>query len=712
MQTENKELFLSSFFLSLYIFLISPLTIVIENYSEFSFGFIEIFTSALPFFFVAFLLLMAIAFLVGRNARRVYLFLIVIVLTLSVINSQILFGNYGAFDGRGLDISIYSVVSFLQIILAIVVIIGVIFQKIREGFIFLSTALLTINFILSITSFSFGGEPYFKEPSEPSKDFVNLSRDKVNYLYIILDEVYGGSAKRIFHDNNDLGKKFTGFTNFTNVGGVFPSTIMAIPAILTGQVYQEGMDIDVFDNKSFKLSPLLKSLETNGIDSKFHTVSKYCHYLPDENCSPIRSMVGRKINVLNEYIQLLDLSLFKSVPEVLKNQVYRDGSWLVREINIGSKTGKAELYIKEFDYIVKNLKASNNLSTFRLFHTVLTHSPIKYNKHCELLKKKLKDNFENYLQQDTCGFIQISRIIDKLKELSVYDNTYIIISSDHGRPQIPAEIAKQFSLSDAGVSSTEYGYSHAMLMVKPPNAKGKLKSSHLPMSLMDIGSLVVNSIAGDSDKFNLLHERKYYHYNWSNNWRDKILPPFDSVYFIGDDITIPSNWALDVKYMKDHLEKRPFSILKCEEKVLFSKRKKNRDGSQGKKNIYYSRGLSKVEMWGRWSNKKGVSVFFKPEDKECGFEKLSMTIRGFIRQQHPSQHSEVILNETKIGDIVIKLGEQNPRDFTFDIPSKLLKPGEINVLEFHIENPVSPKSLGVSDGIRLLGLGFYSMVFQ
>ena len=44
--------------------------------------------------------------------------------------------------------------------------------------------------------------------------------------------------------------------------------------------------------------------------------------------------------------------------------------------------------------------------------------------------------------------------------------------------------------------------------------------------------------------------------------------------------------------------------------------------------------------------------------------------------------------------------------------TQYLKLGDVNILEFHIKSPVSPKSIGVGNDTRLLGLGFQTIMFH
>jgi hypothetical protein len=70
------------------------------------------------------------------------------------------------------------------------------------------------------------------------------------------------------------------------------------------------------------------------------------------------------------------------------------------------------------------------------------------------------------------------------------------------------------------------------------------------------------------------------------------------------------------------------------------------------------------------------------------------------------------LNEVKISKATIKDEGKNPRDFVFGIPPDLFKAVVVNILEFNIKNPVSPKSVRVGNDKKSLGFRFHSISFN
>ena len=405
----------------------------------------------------------------------------------------------------------------------------------------------------------------------------------------------------------------------------------------------------------------------------------------------------------SEYLRTLNFSLFKAVPDMLKKIVYDEGDWLI------DGGGTADGEIGEFDYFVDHMNTQGGRATFRFFHTVLTHAPVKYDEFCNRLNEKLS-TYQDYLRQDTCGFVQVSRILERLKVLGIYDNSYIVISSDHGRNVMLESMKTKFSSSGI-VSTRAYGYSHVMLMIKPLGSIGEFKQSAKSISLMHVSPLIISSINNTPPEF--ASERKYFYYNWSaeyHDWSKKTLPPFEGVYVIGASISEPSDWVADDKYISPLLADRLDRILGCGEKLSFGIEEST--SLTGRPASYISTGLSYAESWGgRWSDSASVSLYFKLDKTFCTANKLVVKARGLVSPKHRVQRSRVTLNGEEVGYIVITLGDTNPKDYLFNIPVGLLKEDQVNILHFTFENLVSPKSLGINNDQRFLAMGIYSLSF-
>ena len=97
---------------------------------------------------------------------------------------------------------------------------------------------------------------------------------------------------------------------------------------------------------------------------------------------------------------------------------------------------------------------------------------------------------------------------DQLKEAGIYDNTRIILVSDHGEsdsPMVQRAYNDGKEYPDGTVFQTATyapGRPHALLMVKEPHQRGELRISDAFMSSADVPTLALQGV-GTSDEFEM-----------------------------------------------------------------------------------------------------------------------------------------------------------------------------------------------------------------
>ena len=85
----------------------------------------------------------------------------------------------------------------------------------------------------------------------------------------------------------------------------------------------------------------------------------------------------------------------------------------------------------------------------------------------------------SYLEQSTCAVAVVTRLLDRLRVLGVYDDSVIVISSDHGVRLTPEEFVYDEPLPFGDLPAVA-GNSRALLAVKTANADGPLRISYAP----------------------------------------------------------------------------------------------------------------------------------------------------------------------------------------------------------------------------------------
>ncbi|AIY44138.1 Permease of the drug/metabolite transporter [Collimonas arenae] len=125
-------------------------------------------------------------------------------------------------------------------------------------------------------------------------------------------------------------------------------------------------------------------------------------------------------------------------------------------------------------------------------------------------------------------------------------------------------------------------------------------------------------------------------------------------------------------------------------------------------------GWSPAEDWGRWTGARTASLIMRVAAAEGSAIDLEFNSRAFLVPTHQTLNVLVFVNDQKLGTFKY----QYPLDAadsvrTVKIPGDLVaKSKGLLKIEFEMENPVSPASLGLSADSRNLGLGLTGLALR
>ena len=146
--------------------------------------------------------------------------------------------------------------------------------------------------------------------------------------------------------------------------------------------------------------------------------------------------------------QLADLALFRHSPHVLKPWIYNDQSWRlqnsVRPVGRHDAAGAtAGQWRRRFWRTTRRrMRVAHDDPTYKYLHVGIPHWPVSVNADCEYIGARSLRR-PNYTDQARCGIRRVGALLDKLRELGLYDSSLIVISSDHGVALPPAGIYRR-----------------------------------------------------------------------------------------------------------------------------------------------------------------------------------------------------------------------------------------------------------------------------
>jgi YidC/Oxa1 family membrane protein insertase len=408
-----------------------------------------------------------------------------------------------------------------------------------------------------------------------------LSKTGQNVLVIMLDRGISGFVPYIFAEKPELMPSFSGFIYYPNTISFGGHTLMGAPGLFGGYEYapleiQKNDTMPLAEKYDEAMMVLPKLFSENGFQA---TVSNQ----PLMNPGLYDSEQGIvKKNITGQYTDYylarhpdLDLkyfspvletsfirfSFFKLAPLIIRNFVYDNGDYLLPDpvhlITTTTMNNYAALDVLPEITAV----AADNQNRFIILNNELTHDaafleapsyePVtvvtnKGSGPCAMV--------ESY-HANMAAFLLLGKWFDFLKENGVYDNTRIIIVSDHG-----FDVATRLK-DDVKLPNREMlEIYQAMLLVKDFNAQttaqipDELPSDHSFMTNADVPVLVTKELIPDpvnpytgkeirSEKENgvtittshLWQARKQLKYTYN-------IKPNEWLY-VHDDIFKPENWS-------------------------------------------------------------------------------------------------------------------------------------------------------------------------
>ncbi|MEE1125912.1 MAG: sulfatase-like hydrolase/transferase, partial [Acutalibacteraceae bacterium] len=360
-----------------------------------------------------------------------------------------------------------------------------------------------------------------------STPHFKLSKEGQNVVVLLLDRAMGEFVPYIINEKPELKEQFDGFTYYSNTISHGGFTNFCAPSVLGGYEYTP-VELNKRDsellvdkhNEALKVMP--KLFNTNNYEVTVCD-APYANYKPIADLSiyndtpeinkyltkgKFSDETQKAQSIAHNHRNFFCFSLMKTLPVSLQSSLYQEGMY--RRLfyandtnystpNIKSRSvavGYDKSFMNSYD-VLKNLNniteiSNHNENTFLFLYNDLTHDPIllqtpEYEPEYEVDNTKYDaehadrftvngnsinmDNLEQLMHYhcNMGAFVQIGKWLDYLKENDVYDNTRIIIVSDHGKP---IKCMDSLILDDGTDEYKNVEYYYPLFLVKDFNATG------------------------------------------------------------------------------------------------------------------------------------------------------------------------------------------------------------------------------------------------
>ena len=404
----------------------------------------------------------------NKKIRSVLTILLPILVLISAINLCLYNGELGIlsldFVFKIPQYSTYKIILDLIIIALIILSVSFCFVKQKEKYV---KSIVTCLLLASIGFSAIRGLKIHKtlkicndnhQIVETNDNFdkpIKLSKKGKNVLIIFIDRALGFYAREIFEDNADLRDKFSGFVLYPNTVSFQGQTFLGYPPMIAGYEYnpinakkRTNKTLKEITNEAYLVLP--KIFINNGYKS---TIIRPQTFIGDGdysvyNNSNISLFKSENFddyynNTVHNKHEREILTLFKEHAknlgdkDIIVNRFHYFSNYMLLPCfmkiafyqsfpsNNSNKTVFDERIVNDYMHL-SSMSAytaidNSNENYFTIFNNELTH----INKYDRPYSEEQK-----FIEYE--GFYVLTKYIDYLKKNNVYDNTRIIIVSDHG----------------------------------------------------------------------------------------------------------------------------------------------------------------------------------------------------------------------------------------------------------------------------------------
>ncbi|MBB5225275.1 membrane protein insertase YidC [Treponema ruminis] len=519
----------------------------------------------------------------------------------AIVNSYIFNGNYGSMDVtlRFIDgfvnpSKIFMLLNILSLAAILVLVIFVIKIKLTRFMNFALLATLSVLIVLSFINTSKISSEYkafaashTQSTSQTAK--FSLSKTQPNIVIFMLDRFESAFIEPILKDQKNLSQKLNGFTFYPNCLSFNGHTLMGSPGLYGGFDYtpmemnkRNSIKLKDKHNEALILLPKLlcqqgfsatvsdlswanynyiadmnfiknfPASENPGLEN-LKAISLFGHYTGDFKREKLKAGfdLASLSHVLNR--NLFWVSIFRQVPAILRAVVYYKGTWW--ENGVQENAGDFVNWYSILYYLPEIMQVNSAKPTLSILTNECTHAFEDISMYSIEPEYPYSINDDGY-KVNTVTLIQIAEFADYLRSQGIYDNTKIIVVSDHG---IGRDIDKFESPSFNGYQKDHL---NPVLLVKDFNSdtNGIVKIDDRFMTNADVPYLALKGIvenpvnpftknpidenyknggiiATKGDIFMPYHSKSEYEFTLSD----------DDWIHIKDNIFIDSNWE---KYTK------------------------------------------------------------------------------------------------------------------------------------------------------------------
>lgn len=299
-----------------------------------------------------------------------------------------------------------------------------------------------------------------------------------NFIILLLDAIDEECFRQVWEQHPEYESAMADFTYYDNAMTGYAYTAHALPLMLSGEWYENTEPFEDYSMRVYRDAPIFNRLESEGYSLSFYD---------DELQFEVGTMDGEFDNMTYIKSTLYAPNLFalrqlkmvgvKYAPYLLKPFCWFDPAKLGHQELAASSKSLFNWKNKEFyDDINSGEITLTDQKRFKLLHLMGAHVPFYYDQYLN------ETEDADYFSCIESSMTTTIAYLEKLKEAGVYDNSIILICSDHG-----------YNISGDAVkipqrNENANGRQHPILFIKGLDEHHDLQISGAPISYEDLAA--------------------------------------------------------------------------------------------------------------------------------------------------------------------------------------------------------------------------------
>lgn len=567
-----------------------PGQLYFSNIDDFTLRLEDVLLLLLPTFIIAIICCVGLALLLPQASRTRLVSFALAIGILLWFQGNVLLWQYGPLDGSSIRWDMYWQNGLIDTPIWIAVLAFSLFSPtiFSNGARFAAVAIIGLQSFLLVFS---AIEMQSKTEEPRARNYVvdqspkYAFSDKRNVILIVLDAFQSDVFFEIVMNEPDYRRIFEGFTYFRNALSGSNKTELAIPALLTGKIYDNSQPRMSFLRDAFLEHGIMSTLKRSGFVVDIYPWIGWGNesiYFDDRVASNLRKIDERGSSgttftetKIKEVLHLLDLSVYRAVPHFLKQHVYNDQKWFILPIVSYFAPDNVKQLVStdnEFDistFLARSptvLSIDRGSNVFKYFHFKGLHSPLTVDTSLTFTGDTFPFTRENYAAQAKANLLHLDRFFDKLKGVGIYDKSLVVIVGDHGsgminemyiesqtnhtKPYKPAGTKRNFRKDKArGIP---------LVLIKRFDTTGPLTVSESPVSLLDVSGTILSELNLELNEgirgpsmFELnpgTARNRYYGAIYFNVIKSDYVGPI-TMYRVSGHSWLDSSWSVDAIYV-------------------------------------------------------------------------------------------------------------------------------------------------------------------